>query len=62
MLLFVGFYRHYRGGPLLNVFVRVYFDVFYGFYRHYFVSFFLCVLFFVCGKGGGPKRISEGQC
>ena len=27
-LCFWSFYRHYRGGPLINVFLRVYFDVF----------------------------------
>ena len=26
------FYRHYRGGPLINVFLRVYFEVFFGFF------------------------------
>ena len=36
-----GFYRHYSGGPLINVIVRVYFDVILffdflvGFYRHH---------------------------
>ena len=26
--MFLEFFRHYRGEPLINVFLRVYFDVF----------------------------------
>ena len=61
------FYRHYRGGALINVIVRVYFDVFLffyflvGFYRHHRVYFIFKFCVFLGIIGGTPgKRISEG--
>ena len=28
----LGFYSHYRGGPLINVFLRIYFDFFFFYF------------------------------
>ena len=56
------FYRHYKGGPLINVFLRVYFDLVRQRSRVgetelviYFFGVFICII------GGTPdKRIPEG--
>ena len=49
-LCFFLIYSHYREGPLLNVFMRVYFD-----------DFFCFLMVFIGIIGGTPdKRISEG--
>ena len=49
----MDFYNHSRGGPLINVFLRVYFDSLFFFFG----GGFVCII------GETPdKRISKGSC
>ena len=61
MCVCVFFYRHYRGGSLINVFLRLYFALFCIIVFIYFVLFIFSGVFISIIRGTPDKRITEGQ-